>query len=198
MPGFNYHSILLSPATCLICWHREYRVPRIWPPFPWSRAGFVVNTGTAWSFPKALGLVAVVLWCKGCSTRFPNYKETGLVGGVWAESKRPTSCFHIAGRRCVHLFLYRNDSFSACGVVCVVASALASRAVRLFPVRRERNGQLLLPTRCALRWLCFVSESASSSVSVTLPLSFFESCCELFCFGEEKEKLCAVTLAEIV
>lgn len=110
---------------------------------------------------------------------------------MWAESKRPTSCFHIAGRRCVHLFLYRNDSFSVCGVVCVVASALASRAVRLFPVRRERNGQLLLPTRRALHWLCFVSESASSSssVSVTPPLSFFESRCELFfCFGDEKKK----------
>lgn len=109
---------------------------------------------------------------------------------MWAESKRPTSCFHIAGRRCVHLFLYRNDSFSVCGVVCVVASALASCAVRLFPVRRERNGQLLLPTRRALHWLCFVSESASSSssVSVTPPLSFFESCCELFLLRWRKKK----------
>lgn len=35
-----------------------------------SCGGFVVNTGTAWGFPKALGLVAVVLWCKGCCTSF--------------------------------------------------------------------------------------------------------------------------------
>lgn len=163
-----------------------------------SQAGLKVNTGTLClkcaDFLGALGWVAVVPLRKGCCASFSNYEETDSTGGSRVKSKRPASCFYIAGRRrCVHLFLYRNDFFSVCGVCWVVASAFASRRMRLFPVHREKNGQLLSMV-CALRWLCFVSESASVSVALS---SFFVELLWAFFASVKKKNSCVVILAEI-
>lgn len=163
-----------------------------------SRAGLIVNTRTLClkcvGFVEALGWVAVVLLRKGCHASFPNYEVTDSTGGSRVKSKRPTSCFYIAGRqRCVHLFLYRNDSFSVCGVCWVVASAFASHWMRLFPVRREKKNGQLLRMVCALRWLCFVLESASVSVALS---SFFVELLWAFFASVKKKNSCVVILAE--
>lgn len=157
-----------------------------------SQAGLKVNTGTLClkcaDFLGALGWVAVVPLRKGCCASFSNYEETDSTGGSRVKSKRPASCFYIAGRRrCVHLFLYRNDFFSVCGVCWVVASAFASRRMRLFPVHREKKRAASFHGVCTALTLFRLGECFCLCRSLFI---FCRAVVSFFCFGEEKKLLC--------